>query len=72
MAKTRPNSKKNKPVILQILPELKSGGVERGTLEVSKALVAEGFESLVASAGGHMVSGIVKQWRASYRSTLSE
>jgi glycosyltransferase involved in cell wall biosynthesis len=43
---------------LQVLPELHSGGVERGTVEISKALVKNGFVSIVASAGGHMVSQI--------------
>lgn len=53
------NKAKNKPVILQILPELKSGGVERGTVEISKALVKNGYESIVASAGGNLVQQIV-------------
>jgi glycosyltransferase involved in cell wall biosynthesis len=42
------------PVILQILPELISGGVERGTVEVAEAIVAQGWRSLVVSAGGAM------------------
>lgn len=41
--------------IMQILPELNSGGVERGTLEIAKALIADGHESLVVSNGGRMV-----------------
>lgn len=41
--------------ILQILPELNDGGVERGTLEVAAALVARGHEAWVMSAGGRMV-----------------
>lgn len=50
---------KKKPVILQVLPELKSGGVERGTVEIAKACVDGGYGSLVASAGGHMVQQLV-------------
>lgn len=42
--------------VLQILPELNAGGVERGTLEVAAYLVANGHESLVISNGGRMVS----------------
>jgi len=42
--------------VLQILPALESGGVERGTLEVANALVAAGHESLVVSAGGRLVT----------------
>jgi glycosyltransferase involved in cell wall biosynthesis len=41
--------------VLQMLPALESGGVEKGTLEVAKALVENGHRSLVISAGGRMV-----------------
>ncbi|MBM3579590.1 MAG: glycosyltransferase family 4 protein [Alphaproteobacteria bacterium] len=41
--------------ILQILPALENGGVERGTIDVAKALKKEGFVPLVASAGGVLV-----------------
>lgn len=41
--------------VIQVLPELNSGGVERGTLEIAQALVAEGHRSLVISAGGRLV-----------------
>lgn len=41
--------------IIQILPELNAGGVERGTLEVAARLVREGHQSLVISNGGRMV-----------------
>ena len=42
--------------VMQLLPELNSGGVERGTLEIARALVAEGHESLVVSNGGRLVA----------------
>jgi len=42
--------------VLQVLPALNGGGVERGTLEVARGLVAAGHESLVVSAGGKWVS----------------
>jgi len=47
-----------KPVILQVLPELRSGGVERGTVEVARAIAKAGGISLVASRGGSMVSQV--------------
>ncbi len=47
--------------VIQILPELNSGGVERGTLEVSKYLVDQGHESIVISNGGRLVSQFEKE-----------
>ncbi|EIP97504.1 glycosyltransferase [Opitutaceae bacterium TAV1] len=44
--------------VLQILPELNSGGVERGTLEVAAHLVARGHEALVVSHGGRLVKDL--------------
>jgi glycosyltransferase involved in cell wall biosynthesis len=41
--------------VIQILPELESGGVERGTLEVGHYLVEQGHESIVISNGGRLV-----------------
>ncbi|MBE9519664.1 MAG: glycosyltransferase, partial [Proteobacteria bacterium] len=41
--------------IVQMLPELHSGGVERGTLELGKYLVEQGHRSMVISGGGQMV-----------------
>lgn len=42
--------------VIQILPELNSGGVERGTLEVASHLVRHGHEAVVISHGGRLVS----------------
>src|SRR5258708_27984366 len=41
--------------VLQVLPALVSGGVERGTVDVAAALADAGWTALVASAGGPMV-----------------
>lgn len=41
--------------IIQVLPELNSGGVERGTLEVADFLVKRGHEAVVVSNGGRQV-----------------
>jgi glycosyltransferase involved in cell wall biosynthesis len=46
--------------ILQILPELNAGGVERGTLELAGHLVREGHEALVVSNGGRLVAELEK------------
>lgn len=43
------------PVVLQVLPALNTGGVERGTVDVADAVVQAGGEALVASEGGRMV-----------------
>ena len=42
------------PVILQVLPSLQAGGVERGTIEIAGAIAARGGTALVASNGGRM------------------
>jgi glycosyltransferase involved in cell wall biosynthesis len=41
--------------VVQLLPALESGGVERGTLEVAAELVRRGHRSIVISAGGRLV-----------------
>jgi glycosyltransferase involved in cell wall biosynthesis len=41
--------------VIQILPELSSGGVERGTLELAEHLTSHGHESVVISGGGRLV-----------------
>ena len=43
------------PVILQVLPALNTGGVERGVIEVARAIVEAGGKAIVASSGGAMV-----------------
>lgn len=44
-----------KTVVMQILPALENGGVERGTIDIAKALKKEGFKPIVASKGGVLV-----------------
>ncbi|MBC8451670.1 MAG: glycosyltransferase family 4 protein [Rhodospirillaceae bacterium] len=43
------------PTILQVLPSLETGGVERGTIDIAGAIKAAGWRPLVASSGGSMV-----------------
>lgn len=45
-----------KLTVLQLLPALESGGVERGTLEVAQALIEHGHRALVISAGGRLTA----------------
>jgi glycosyltransferase involved in cell wall biosynthesis len=46
------------PVVLQVLPSLVTGGVERGTVEIAQAIVEAEATALVASAGGRLVRQI--------------
>ena len=46
--------------ILQIVPSLASGGVERGTIEIAEFLQRNAIENYVCSAGGSMVSDLKK------------
>ena len=39
-----------------MLPALDGGGVEQGTVEIARALVAAGYESVVVSRGGRLAS----------------
>ena len=41
-------------VVLQVLPELDTGGVERGAVDLANFIASEGGLALVASAGGRM------------------
>ena len=47
--------------IVQLLPELNEGGVERGTMELSRELVKLGHESIVISAGGKLQEQIEQE-----------
>lgn len=47
--------------VLQILPELNAGGVERGTLELAEYLVRQGHQSVVVSNGGRLVEKLEAQ-----------
>jgi glycosyltransferase involved in cell wall biosynthesis len=44
-----------KITVMQLLPSLESGGVERGTIDIAKILKKENFKPIVASAGGVLV-----------------
>ena len=46
--------------VVQLLPALESGGVERSTLEISEALVGAGHRAIVVSAGGRLLPALQK------------
>ena len=46
--------------IVQLLPELNQGGVERGTVELNRELVKHGHTSTVISNGGEQ-DDMIKQ-----------
>lgn len=43
-------------MIMQIVPEMNQGGVERGTVEIAAALQKAGIKNCVVSAGGRLVA----------------
>ena len=45
--------------VIQILPTLNTGGVERGVLDFNKFLVANGHKSFVISDGGRQVKNLI-------------
>ena len=46
--------------VMQVLPALVQGGVERGTVEIAGAIVAAGGRAIVVSAGGPMVHDLTR------------
>ena len=60
-----------KPVrrtVVQLLPALDAGGVERSTIEIAEALVRAGHRAIVVSAGGRLLPRL-RAARAEARST---
>ena len=47
--------------VVQLMPAMDTGGAERSTLEVARALVAAGHESVVVSAGGRLVEQLERE-----------
>ena len=46
--------------VVQLLPALESGGVERSTLEIAEGLVRAGHRALVVSAGGRLLPALLQ------------
>jgi glycosyltransferase involved in cell wall biosynthesis len=53
-----PDAGESPRAILQVLPSLVTGGVERGTIDIAVALAEHGWKAIVASEGGPMVREI--------------
>ena len=46
--------------VLQVLPALVTGGVERGAVDIAEAVVQAGGRAIVVSAGGPMVTELTR------------
>ncbi len=58
---TAPDARaKGAPVVLQLVPALDGGGVERGTIEIAEAIARAGGTPLVASRGGRLESALAR------------
>jgi len=60
-------AEERKLTVLQLLPALESGGVERGTLEIAETLIAHGHRALVMSSGGRMVNRLQESGAVHYK-----
>ena len=47
-------------VVVQVLPAMEQGGVERGTVDIAEAVVREGGRAVVISSGGQLVSRLLQ------------
>lgn len=56
--------------VMQLIPELNSGGVERGTLELGRYLVNNGHKSIVVSGGGRLVAQLEKDGSCHIEKTI--
>lgn len=57
--------------ILQVLPSLERGGVERGTVEMVRAISEAGGRALVASQGGNLVEQVLQNGGEHYSLSLA-
>jgi glycosyltransferase involved in cell wall biosynthesis len=48
-------TRSHSPLVLQVIPDLETGGAERTTVDVAAAIVARGWRALVVSEGGRLV-----------------
>ncbi len=53
------------PKVLQVLPALGPGGVERGTLDIARFLIGNGWTPIVASNGGSQEADLLEMGAAS-------
>lgn len=55
LEKSQDVKENKKPVIVQVIPELETGGAERGCVDVAKAIKQAGGTAIVVSQGGRLV-----------------
>lgn len=55
-----PSEAARQPVVMQVLPALVTGGVERGTVDMAVALAEAGWKAIVVSEGGPMVRELTR------------
>ncbi|WP_135080442.1 glycosyltransferase family 4 protein [Terasakiella sp. SH-1] len=55
-----PESSSRLATVVQVLPAMVTGGVERGTVEMAEAIVNAGGRAIVVSAGGPMVHELTR------------
>jgi len=53
-----PGAEDRRPCVVQLVPAMHNGGVERGTLEVARYLAQCGYRSVVVSAGGRLTEAL--------------
>ena len=58
MAATATGASRRALTVVQLLPALEAGGVERSTLEIAEALQRGGHHAVVVSAGGRLVPAL--------------
>ena len=51
--------KSHNPTILQVIPQLRSGGAEKTAIDVATAVMDHGWHAIVASAGGPLTEQLV-------------
>lgn len=52
---------KSSLTIMQLVPTMNSGGIERGTIEIADAIVKQGYKSIVVTKGGILESKLTRQ-----------
>ncbi len=55
-----PQNTSRRATVMQVLPAMVTGGVERGTVEMAEAIVNAGGRAIVVSAGGPMVHDLTR------------
>jgi len=59
-SKEKPEATGRMATVMQVLPALVQGGVERGTIEIAGAVVKAGGRAIVVSSGGPMVHDLTR------------